>query len=131
MHEMHERRRDRNRRQQDLDRLKYLSRMCWEEAQKPRWIKNLLRMCWADREHKNFLDRLRFLSRMIEKNLLRIYQEVVKLEENRFFKKGKTHKDECNKQATQTKSNQHIKLSKNLSTKKMQSILDPKHTLTH
>ena len=29
-------------------------------------------------------------------------QEAVKLEERRFFKKGKTHKDECNKQATQT-----------------------------
>ena len=39
----------------------------------------------------------------IERNLLRIYQGAMELEERRFFKGGKTHKDECNKQATQTK----------------------------
>ena len=30
-------------------------------------------------------------------------QGCVELEEKRFFKKGKTHRDKCNKQATQTK----------------------------
>ena len=29
--------------------------------------------------------------------------EAIELEENEFFKEGKTHKDECNKQDTQTK----------------------------
>ena len=37
----------------------------------------------------------------IEANLSRICQEVVELEERRFFKKGKTHRDEYNKQAIQ------------------------------
>ena len=37
---------------------------------------------------------------LIERNLSRICQEAVKLEKRRFFKKGKTQKDECNKQAT-------------------------------
>ena len=30
-------------------------------------------------------------------------REAVELEEKEFFKKGKTHRDECNNQATQTK----------------------------
>ena len=38
-----------------------------------------------------------------KENLLRICREAVKLEENEFFKGGKTHQDECNKQATQPK----------------------------
>ena len=37
---------------------------------------------------------------LIERNSSRICQEAVKLEERRFFKKGKTQRDECNKQAT-------------------------------
>ena len=37
----------------------------------------------------------------IDANLSRICQEVVELEERRFFKKGKTHRDEYNKQAIQ------------------------------
>ena len=35
-------------------------------------------------------------------DLSRIYREAIKLKENEFFKKGKTNRDECNKQATQT-----------------------------
>ena len=35
-------------------------------------------------------------------DLSRICQEAVKLEEIRFFKMGKIHRDDCNKQATQT-----------------------------
>ena len=38
----------------------------------------------------------------IEKNLLRMCRKAIELEVRRFFKGGKTHKDECNKQATQT-----------------------------
>ena len=38
----------------------------------------------------------------IERNLLRMCQVVVELEERRFLKKRKTQGDECNKQATQT-----------------------------
>ena len=38
----------------------------------------------------------------IERNLSRLCPEIVELEERRFFKKGKTQGDECNKQATQT-----------------------------
>ena len=38
----------------------------------------------------------------IERNLSRMCWEAVELKERRFFKKGKTHRDECNKQATQT-----------------------------
>ena len=37
----------------------------------------------------------------IDANLSRICQEAVKLEEKVFSKKGKTYRDECNKQATQ------------------------------
>ena len=33
----------------------------------------------------------------------KIYRETVELEEKEFFKGGKTHKDKCNKQATQPK----------------------------
>ena len=38
----------------------------------------------------------------IEKKPTSMDQEAIELEERRFFKKGKTHRDECNKQATQT-----------------------------
>ena len=38
----------------------------------------------------------------IERNLSKMCREAVKLKERRFFKKGKTHRDKCNKQATQT-----------------------------
>ena len=67
------------------------SRIYQEETQKSRWIENPSRSVEKRRKKVS-----------IERNLSRIYQKAVELEENRFFKKGKTHKDECNKQATQT-----------------------------
>ena len=60
-----------------------------------RWIENLSRIYRADHMHKK-------LARWKE-NLSRICRETVKLEEKEFFKGGKTHKDKCNKQATQPK----------------------------
>ena len=44
------------------------------------------------------LDRKEFVE-----DLSRTYRGAVELKERRFFKVGKTNKDECNKQATQTK----------------------------
>ena len=39
-------------------------------------------------------------------------REAIELEEKRFLKKGKTQRDECNKQAINQTSKRHIKLSK-------------------
>ena len=60
-----------------------------------------------------------------------IYRKVVELDKNSFSKRGKTHKDEC-KQASYSNIDPINMLSsqKHLSTRKMQSIYDPKHTHT-
>ena len=39
---------------------------------------------------------------LIDANLSRICREAVELKEKVFSRKGKTHRDKCNKQATQT-----------------------------
>ena len=62
-----------------------------EETQKSRWIEILLRSIKKRRKKG-----------LIEENLSRICREAVKLKEKEFFKKGETHRDECDKQATQT-----------------------------
>ena len=61
-----------------------------DEIQKSRWIENVIRSIEKRRKKGS-----------IDANLSRICQEVVELEERRFFKKGKTHRDEYNKQAIQ------------------------------
>ena len=99
--------------------------MCQEETQKPRWIVNLSRICRPDRK---FLDGSKKLSTsyrdtvqkfsmdqesdkicrdkkkkgLIDANLSRICREAVELKEKVFSRKGKTHRDKCNKQATKT-----------------------------
>ena len=67
---------------------------------------------------------------LIEENLLRIYREAVELEENEFFKEEKHKEMNATSKVLKYRSNQHIKISKHLSTY-MQSIQDPKHTRTH
>ena len=73
-----------------LNGSKNLSRIYREETQKARWIEIPLRSVEKRRKKGS-----------IDANLSRICQEVVELEERRFFKKGKTHRDEYNKQAIQ------------------------------
>ena len=68
-----------------------LSRSYRDKIQKARWIENAIRS--VEKRKKKGL---------IEENLSRICREVVKLEEKVLSNKGKTHRDECNKQATQT-----------------------------
>ena len=75
-----------------LDGSKKLLRIYREETQKSRWIENLSRFLWRLKKESP-----------IEMNRLGIYQEAIKLEENEFFKGGKTHRYECNKQETQPK----------------------------
>ena len=72
------------------------------------------------------------LDRRKSDNLSRIYREIVELEENEFFKEDKHKEMNATSKLLKHRSNQHIKLSKNLSTY-MQSIQDPKytHTRTH
>ena len=74
-----------------FDGAKKLSRFYQEKTQRPQWIEIPSRSIEKRRKNGS-----------IEENLLRIYREVVELEEKEFFKKGKTHRDECSKQATQT-----------------------------
>ena len=90
-----------------LDGLKKLSRMCQARTQKSRWIKNLSRCYREGREHRKIPQWIENLSRIYREkrkkaqqkdNLLRICREAIELEENEFFKGGKTHKDECDKQ---------------------------------
>ena len=50
---------------------------------------------------------------------MQICRGSIELEENEFFKKGKTHRDECNKQATPTWIQSTCKDLKNISNKKM------------
>ena len=66
----------------------------------------------------------------IEGNLSRICREAVELEEKKFFKVEKHKKMNATSKLLKDKSNQHIKLSKQLSTY-MQSIQDSKHTHTN
>ena len=80
--------------------LRYVSRFYWEEFSES----SMDRYC-------DKISRDKKMKSSIERNLSRICWEAVKLEEKGFSKKGKTYKDECNKQATQHRSNQHIKFS--------------------
>ena len=66
----------------------------------------------------------------IEENLSRICREAVELEEKEFFKEEKHKEMNATSKLLKHRSNQHIKLSKHLSTY-MQSNQDPKHTHTH
>ena len=83
-----------------------------EETQKSRWIEKLSRCYGEGREHKYIPWWIENLSKIywerrktssIERNLLRIYREAVKLEEKEFFKEAETQGNICNKQATQPK----------------------------
>ena len=70
------------------------------------------------------------LDRRKSNNLSRICREIVELEENEFFKEDKHKEMNATSKLLKHRSNQHIKLSKHLSTY-MQSIQDPKYTYTH
>ena len=111
-----------------------LSRIC-------RWQKHFdgSRSCreFIEKKSRN-LDGLRLRSSIekrrnkgsIEMNLSRICQEAIELEENEFFKEEKHKEMNATSKLLKHKTNQHIKLSKYLSTY-MKSIQDPKHTHTH
>ena len=86
--------------------IEILSRRYWEITQKSRWIENLSRICQEDKKHRKNSWWIEKLSRIllspeeessIERNLSRMCRKAVELEERRFFKKGKTYRDECNK----------------------------------
>ena len=96
-----------------------LSRIYREEVQKPWWIEIAITSIEKRRKRGS-----------IETNLSRIYQEAVELEEKEFFKEEKHKEMNATSKLLKHKTNQHIKLSKYLSTY-MQSIQDPKHTHTH
>ena len=66
----------------------------------------------------------------IEMNLSRIYWEAIELKENEFFNEEKHKEMNATSKLLKQKSNQHIKLSKHLSTY-MQSIDPNTHTHTH
>ena len=74
-----------------LDGLKKLSRRSPEIS----IDRNSVKICRE--KEKEGLDRRESIE-----DLSRICREAVKLEEIRFFKMGKIHRDDCNKQATQT-----------------------------
>ena len=99
-------------------RIEKLSRSYWEKFQKAWLIENALTSIKKSRKRGS-----------INTNLLRICWEVVELEENEFFKEEKHKKMNASSKLLKHRSNQHIKLSKYLSTY-MQSIQDPKHTNT-
>ena len=122
-----------------IDGSKKLSKFYREETQKSRWIKNLSRCYREGREHKKntrwIEDLLRFLSRLkkessIEMNLSRMYREAVEHEERRFFKGGKTYRDEGNKQATQTNIQATYGSLKTSLNHRCKAYIDPK-TYTH
>ena len=85
-----------------------------------------------------FLNGSRFLLKKrkkgsIERNPSRFYREAVELEENEFFKEEKHIKMNATSKLLNQRSNQHVKLSKHLSTY-MQSIHRSRtktHTHTH
>ena len=60
-------------------------------SQKPRWIKIAITAIKKGNSRGS-----------IDSLAVEMYRKAVKHEENEFFKKGKTQRDECNKQATQT-----------------------------
>ena len=66
----------------------------------------------------------------IEMNLSRIYWEAIEFKENEFFNEEKHKEMNATSKLLKQKSNQHIKLSKHLSTY-MQSIDPNTHTHTH
>jgi len=88
-----------------------------EHRKIPRWIENLSRIYWEIRKKSS-----------IERNLLRICQGAVKLEEKEVFKKH-IEMNATNKLLKQT-SKPHIKLS-NLISNKTQSIHRSKNTHIH
>ena len=122
-------------------------------AKTPRWMEKLSKIYWPDRK---LLDGSKKLSSiyqekikkpqsieimirsiekrrkkgLIEGNLSRICREAVELEEKKFFKAEKYKKMNATSKLLKDRSNQHIKLSKQLSTY-MQSIQDSKHTHTN
>ena len=76
--------------------------MCREEAQKPQWIKNLSKIYRPDRK---FLDGSKMRKDLLRKEVqgsqwIDICREAIELDKKQFFQRGKTHRDECNKQAT-------------------------------
>ena len=101
------------------------------------WIKKLSRF-YLRRNPKTSMNRV--LLRSIEKrrkkssiegNLSRIYREAVELEKKWVFQRREKHIEmNATSKLLKHRSNQHINLSKHLSTYK-QSIQDPKHTHTH
>ena len=95
-----------------------LSRIYREEIQKPQWIE--IAITSIEKRRKRGL---------IETNLSRISREAVELEKNEFFKEEKHKEMNATSKLLKHRTNQHIKLSKHLSTY-MQSIQDPKHTHT-
>ena len=107
-----------------LDGSKKLSRIYREETHKSRWIEISSRFVEKRRKKGSIKGNLSTMG-----NLSMICQKLSSLKKEGFSKKGKTHRDECNKQATQQRSNQHVKLSKHLSTN-IQSIHKSK-THTH
>ena len=74
-----------------LDGSKKLSRIYREETQKSWWIEISSRSVEKRRKKGSIIG-----------NLSTICQKLSSLKKEGFSKKGKTHRDECNKQATQT-----------------------------
>ena len=101
-----------------LDESNKLSRIYREETLKSQWVEISSRSVKKRRKKGS-----------IKGNLSTICQKLSSLKKEGFSKKGKSHRDECNKQATKQRSNQHVKLLKHLSTN-MQSIHKSK-THTH
>ena len=101
-----------------LDGLKKLLSIYQEEVQKPRWIEIAIRSVKTR------------MKGSIEENLSRICREAVELEEKEFFKEEKHKEMNATSKLLKHRSNQHIKLSKHLSSY-LQSNQDPKHTHTH
>ena len=96
-----------------------LSRIYREEIKKPQWIE--IAITSIEKRRKRGL---------IETNLSRICREAVELKENDFFKEEKHKEINATSKLLKHRSNQHIKLSKHLSTY-MQSTHRSKHTHTH
>ena len=96
------------------------SRSYRDKFQKARWIEIVIRFVETRRRKAS-----------IEENLSRIYREAIELEEKKkvFSREEKHIKMNATSKLLKHRSNQHIKLSKQLSTY-MQSIQDPKHTHT-
>ena len=76
-----------------------------EEIQKPRWIEIAIRSVKIRRRRGS-----------IKENLSKICREVAELEENEFFKEEKHKEMNISSKLLKHRSNQHIKLSKHLST---------------